>query len=95
MLVAIAGVQDQTKRKNISWLCAAALTDDDMHNISYWASKQAKPGLPRQELQTLALGDNEFTAIGIADRQSGCIAGCHGPTGAGIPAQSTSSWAAS
>lgn len=64
----------------------AALSDDDMRNISYWlASKQAKPGFAKDK-DTVLLGERIYRG-GIPDRQIAACAGCHSPNGAGIPAQ--------
>jgi len=64
----------------------AALSDDDMRNISYWlASKQAKPGFAKDK-DTVALGERIYRG-GIPDRQIAACAGCHAPNGVGIPAQ--------
>lgn len=65
---------------------SAALSDDDMRNISYWlASKPAKPGFAKEK-ELVALGERIYRG-GIADRQVPACAGCHSPNGAGIPAQ--------
>jgi cytochrome c553 len=64
----------------------AALSDEDMRNISYWlASRQAKPGFAKEK-DTVALGERIFRG-GIPDRQVAACAGCHAPNGAGIPSQ--------
>ena len=64
----------------------AALSDDDMRNISFWlASKQAKPGFAKDK-DSVALGERIYRG-GIPDRQIAACAGCHSPNGAGIPAQ--------
>ena len=64
----------------------AALSDEDMRNISYWlASKQAKPGFAKDK-DTVALGERIYRG-GIPDRQIAACAGCHAPNGVGIPAQ--------
>jgi len=64
----------------------AALSDDDMRNISYWlASKQAKPGFAKDK-DSVALGERIYRG-GIPDRQVAACAGCHAPNGAGIPSQ--------
>ena len=75
------------KRKNaIMQGFAAALTEDDMKNIAYWAaSKKAKPGFAKDK-ELVSLGERIYRG-GIADRQVAACAGCHSPTGAGIPAQ--------
>ena len=64
----------------------AALSEDDMRNISYWlASKKAKPGFAKDK-ETVILGERIYRG-GIPDRQIAACAGCHSPNGAGIPAQ--------
>jgi cytochrome c553 len=75
------------KRKNpIMQGFAAMLSEDDMKNVSYWAtSKQAKPGFSKDK-ETVMLGERIYRG-GIADRQVPACAGCHSPTGAGIPSQ--------
>ncbi len=75
------------KRKNaIMQGFAAALSEDDMRNISYWAtSKKAKPGFAKDK-SLVALGEKIYRG-GLADRQIAACAGCHSPSGAGIPAQ--------
>jgi len=75
------------KRDNAIMLgMASALSDDDMKNIAYWvASNKSKPGFAKDK-ELAALGERIYRG-GIADRQVPACAGCHGPTGAGIPAQ--------
>jgi cytochrome c553 len=75
------------KRKNaVMQGFAAALSDDDMKNISYWlASKKVKPGFAKDKA-LVALGERIYRG-GISDRQVPACAGCHNPTGAGIPSQ--------
>ena len=64
----------------------AALTPEDMVNISTWAASQkAKPGTAKDK-ELIALGEKIYRG-GIADRQIAACAGCHSPNGAGIPAQ--------
>lgn len=65
---------------------ASALSDDDMRNVAYWlASQKATTGFA-QEKDLVRLGERIYRG-GIADRQIAACAGCHSPTGAGIPAQ--------
>ena len=65
---------------------ASALSDDDMRNISYWVTaKQAKPGFAKDKA-LVAMGERIYRG-GISDRQVPACAGCHSPTGAGIPSQ--------
>jgi cytochrome c553 len=65
---------------------AATLTPDDMKNVAaFYASKTAKPGFGKnKDLSTL--GEKIYKG-GIADRQIAACAGCHSPTGAGMPSQ--------
>ena len=65
---------------------AAALSEDDMKNVAaFYATKQAKPGFAKSK-DTVALGEKIYRG-GIAAKQVPACAGCHSPTGAGIPAQ--------
>ncbi|MBU3647759.1 MAG: cytochrome c4 [Limnohabitans sp.] len=65
---------------------AASLSDADMKNIGAWLGTQkAKPGFAK-ERELVTLGERIYRG-GIADRQIAACAGCHSPTGAGIPAQ--------
>ncbi len=65
---------------------AAPLSDEDMRNIAYWVgSKKATPG-PAADKASLALGERIYRG-GISDRKVPACAGCHSPSGAGIPAQ--------
>lgn len=65
---------------------ASTLTDEDMKNVAaFYGSKQAKPGFAKSK-DTVALGEKIFRG-GLADRQVPACAGCHSPTGAGIPSQ--------
>ena len=75
------------KRKNaIMQGFAATLSPQDMKNIAYWAtSKEAKAGFATEK-ELVSLGERIYRG-GIADRQVAACAGCHTPSGAGIPAQ--------
>ncbi|HEX5739813.1 MAG TPA: c-type cytochrome [Hydrogenophaga sp.] len=65
---------------------ASSLSDDDMRNIAFWvASQKATPGFA-QDKDLVRLGERIYRG-GIADRQVAACAGCHSPTGSGIPAQ--------
>ncbi len=57
-----------------------------MRNVAaFYASKQPKPGFAKNK-ELVALGEKIYRG-GIADRSVPACAGCHGPSGAGIPAQ--------
>jgi cytochrome c553 len=65
---------------------AAALTPSDMRDLAaFYAGKTAKPGFAKGK-DTAALGEKIFRG-GVADRSIPACAGCHGPSGAGIPSQ--------
>ena len=65
---------------------ASTLSEDDMRNVAaFYAGKQVKPGFAKHK-DTVTLGQQIYRG-GIADKQVPACAGCHSPTGAGIPAQ--------
>jgi cytochrome c553 len=65
---------------------SATLSEDDMKNVAaFYAGKTAKPGFAKNK-ELVTLGEKIYRG-GIADRSIPACAGCHSPTGAGIPAQ--------
>jgi cytochrome c553 len=77
-----AGKRDNPIMKPI----ASTLSDVDMRNVAaFYESKTAKPGQSKSKA-TVDLGMKIWRG-GIADRQVPACAGCHGPTGSGVPAQ--------
>ena len=65
---------------------AATLSDADVRNVAaFYESKSAKPGSATSK-DTIEQA-KEIWKGGIASKQVPACAGCHGPTGAGIPAQ--------
>ncbi len=65
---------------------ASTLSDDDMKNVAaFYASKSAKPGFAKDK-SLVTLGENIWRG-GIADKAVPACAACHGPSGAGLPAQ--------
>ena len=65
---------------------ASVLSSDDVRNVSaFYASKQAKPGFAKNK-ELVALGEKIYRG-GIAAKQVPACAGCHSPTGAGLPSQ--------
>jgi cytochrome c553 len=75
------------KRKNpVMQGFASALSDDDMKNIAYWVTaNKAKPGFAKDK-ELVSLGERIYRG-GVQDRQIAACAGCHSPTGSGIPSQ--------
>jgi cytochrome c553 len=76
------------KRKN-AVMSGMAMTIPDpesmKHIAAFYASKKAKPGFAKSK-DTVALGEQIYRG-GITSKQVPACAGCHGPSGAGIPAQ--------
>ena len=65
---------------------SAGLSESDMKNVAAWlASKEAKPNFAKDK-DLVALGERIYRG-GVAERQIAACAGCHSPTGAGIPSQ--------
>ena len=75
------------KRKNAVMMgFASALSDEDMRHIAaFYAGKVAKPGAAKNK-DTIRLGEKIYRG-GILEKNVPACAGCHGPTGSGIPAQ--------
>lgn len=64
----------------------AGLNEADMANVAaFYASKTAKPGFAKEK-DLVVLGEKIYRG-GIMDKRVPACAGCHGPTGAGIPSQ--------
>lgn len=65
---------------------AAGLSDADIRNVSaFYASQKLKPSSAKQK-DLVELGQKIYRG-GIAEKNVPACAGCHGATGAGIPAQ--------
>ena len=75
------------KRQNpIMTGIASTLSDADMKNVAaFYAGKQAKPGFAKSK--DLASAGEKIYRGGVAGPAVPACAGCHGPSGAGIPAQ--------
>ena len=64
----------------------ANLSPEDMRNLAaYFAGQAAKPGLAKSK-DLVALGQKIYRG-GIAGKGVAACAACHGPNGAGMPAQ--------
>jgi cytochrome c553 len=64
----------------------AALSEDDMRNLAaYYSAQKLKPAVARDK-EAAALGQRIYRGGILASGVPAC-AGCHGPTGAGIPSQ--------
>ncbi len=75
------------KRKNaVMQGMAAPLSEDDMrHLAAFYASKSAKPGFAKDKA-LVQLGERIYRGGNLNSKVPAC-AGCHSPTGGGIPAQ--------
>ena len=75
------------KRKNAVMAgMAATLSEDDMRHIAaFYATKTAKTGFAKNK-DSIALGEQIYRG-GISVKQIPACAACHGPNGAGMPAQ--------
>jgi cytochrome c553 len=76
-----------TRNNAIMAAFATALSAEDMRNVAAYFSKQVqKPSTAKASKESVALGEKIYRG-GIAEKGLPACAGCHGPTGAGIPAQ--------
>jgi cytochrome c553 len=75
------------KRKNAVMAgMVAALSEDDMkHLAAFYSGKKAKEGFAKNK-DTVALGEQIWRG-GITAKAVPACAGCHSPSGAGIPSQ--------
>lgn len=65
---------------------AKGMSDEDMKNVAAYLSKQEAKGGAAKNKATVEFGKKIYRA-GIAEKKVPACAGCHGPNGAGIPAQ--------
>lgn len=78
---------DKTARVNgIMAGFAAGLSADDRRHVAAWFASQSKSPGAASNKETLALGQRIWRA-GLAEKNVPACAGCHGPTGAGVPIQ--------
>jgi cytochrome c553 len=78
--------KDGTRANPVMMGMSATLTDQDMQNIAaYLVSQPASLGIA-QNKDTIELGQSIYRG-GIAAKGVPACAGCHSPTGAGIPSQ--------
>ena len=77
-----AGKRDNAVMKAM----ASPLSEADMKNVAaFYAGKQPKPGFAKNK-DLVSLGEKIYRG-GIGERSVPACSGCHGPNGAGIPAQ--------
>jgi cytochrome c553 len=83
----LADLKANKTRKNAVMLgFASGMSTEDMRNVAaYYAEQKPKDGSARSP-DSAKLGEKIYRG-GIADKGVAACAGCHGPAGAGIPAQ--------
>lgn len=74
------------RKQPIMTTYASMMTDDEMKNVAAYLDKQVPQAGAAKNKDTVELGKRIFRA-GIADKNVPACAACHGPNGAGIPAQ--------
>ena len=80
------GAKEAERANPIMMGFATQLSDDDKRNVSAFYASQAKKPSAAKSKELVGLGQTIYRA-GIPDKQVPSCAGCHGPAGAGIPAQ--------
>jgi cytochrome c553 len=78
--------KDGTRANAVMMGMVAALTEQDMNNIAAFLVKQEPSLGVAQSKDTIALGQSIYRG-GIAAKGVPACAGCHSPTGVGIPSQ--------
>ena len=80
------GAKDAERANAIMMGFASQLSDDDKRNVAaFYASQPKKPASAKSK-ELVELGQTIYRA-GIPGKQVPSCAGCHGPAGAGMPAQ--------
>lgn len=82
-----AGAASASRANAVMTGFVAAMSEEDMRNVAaHFASQTQKSGTAKGSKESLALGEKLYRG-GAAEKGLPACAGCHGPTGAGIPAQ--------
>jgi len=85
-LVDLARKPDDSQRREnaVMGAFASQLSDDDRRNVAAWFSSQTpKPGVAQSKEEAEA--GARLYRTGVPERAVPACAGCHGPTGAGLP----------
>ena len=80
------GAKEAERANAIMQGFASTLSDDDKRNVAAFYASQAKKPSSAKDKQLVELGQKIYRA-GIPEKNVPSCAGCHGPAGAGIPAQ--------
>lgn len=82
-----AGAKEAERPNPVMGGMVTNLSDEDIRNVAeFFARKTMKPGSAKAGKASIELGQKIYRG-GIAEKSVAACAGCHGPTGAGIPAQ--------
>jgi cytochrome c553 len=77
---------DKTGRENpVMSAIAMSLSDPDRHNVAAWFSAQAPKQALARDKEAAELGQRIYRT-GIPEKAVPACAGCHGPSGDGLPA---------
>jgi cytochrome c553 len=80
------GAKEPERNNAVMLGFATALSDQDMRDVSaYFEAQKLKPASGKNEKELRALGERIYRG-GIAAKQVPACAACHGPAGAGLPA---------
>jgi cbb3-type cytochrome c oxidase subunit III len=80
------GAKEAERANAIMMAFASQLSDEDKRNVSAFYASQAKKPSTAKGKELVELGQTIYRS-GIPGKQVPSCAGCHGPAGAGIPAQ--------
>ena len=80
------GAKEAERVNAIMMGLASTLSDDDKRNVSAFYATQAKKLSAARSKDLVELGQKIYRG-GIPEKQVPSCSGCHGPSGAGIPAQ--------
>jgi cytochrome c553 len=80
------GAKEAERANAVMMGFAMQLSDEDRRNLAAFYASQAKKPSAAKSKESVELGQSIYRA-GIPGKQVPSCAGCHGPTGAGIPAQ--------
>lgn len=80
------GAKEAERANAIMMGMSMPLSDDDKRNVAAFYASQVKKPSAAKDKQLVELGQKIYRA-GIPEKQVPSCAGCHGPAGAGIPAQ--------
>ncbi len=79
--------ENKTRKNPVMMGFATALTAEDMANVAaYYATQKPNATGAARNVATVKLGEKIYRG-GVADKGIAACASCHGPAGAGIPAQ--------